>query len=221
MIWPVLRDTGNVMLKKDIKKTIEKHITKTLQKDEVWHSTYEPDNPHSASDNVTGLDLCLSDVQWAIGTNDFQGFEEQIQSFIKTELAQHSLPNTSPVYRYLAREYLKAEAHCIRVSINRARGDYSDETQFEWMPTHLGELDKISRSLDGPPLIKKQGRPSEYWGYIRDELNKSHESSSIEGKSRAQICRILADHYNKKFPTAIQPDSIRKTLKTNFDKLGY
>ena len=89
------------------------------------------------------------------------------------------------------------------------------------MPKHLGELDKISRSLVGPPLIKKQGRPSEYWGYIRDELNKLHESSSIEGKSRAQICRILAESYNKKFPTAIQPDSIRKTLKTNFDKLGY
>ena len=67
----MLRVTGNVMLKEDIKKTIEKHITKTLQKDEVWHSIYEPDKPQSASDNVTELDLCLSDVQWAIGTNDF------------------------------------------------------------------------------------------------------------------------------------------------------
>ena len=95
------------MLKEDIKQTIEKHIKKTLQKDEVQHSTYEPDNPHSASDNVTGLDLCLSDVKWAIGTNDFQGFEEQIQSFIKTELAQPSLPITSSLYRYLARQRRK------------------------------------------------------------------------------------------------------------------
>ena len=56
---------------------------------------------------MTGLDLCLSDVQWAIGTNDFQGFEEQIQSFIKTELAQPSLPITSSLYRYLARQRRK------------------------------------------------------------------------------------------------------------------
>jgi hypothetical protein len=67
MSWPVFRVTGNVILKKDIKITIDKHIKKTLQKDDVWHSTYEPENPQSASDRVTGLDLCLSDVQWAIG----------------------------------------------------------------------------------------------------------------------------------------------------------
>ena len=56
---------------------------------------------------MTGLDLCLSDVKWAIGTNDFQGFEEQIQSFIKTELAQPSLPITSSLYRYLAQQRRK------------------------------------------------------------------------------------------------------------------
>ena len=81
-------------------------------------------DPDAASLEVKGLDLRLSDYTEALGMNDFEDFEEDAAYFIDEHFPNHKLKPEDVRYRVLVREYVKATAYCIQVSLKRLKGDY-------------------------------------------------------------------------------------------------
>ena len=116
------------MLKRDIQKVFKKYIEDLLRKDEIYHLRHKPlQDPDAASLEVSGLDLRLSDYTEALGMYDFEVFEEDAAYFIDEHFQNHSLKPEDVRYRVLVREYVKATAYCIQVSLKRLKGYYFDE----------------------------------------------------------------------------------------------
>jgi len=208
--------------KKNIKKAIDAFIRRCIQEDEVWLASRDTDDRRALQDDITGLDLYLSDVTEALATNDFEPFEDDAERFIKSEFPRLGLDKSDPAYKYFIREYLKAYAYIIRTGVNHRRGHYELDEITDWMPDHLTELNKydVSKPLGPLALARDPGRPGIDYDYIRTELKRLHTSGETTGLSRTKICELLADQYNKKPSRSIKSDSIRKELKPDFDKLG-
>ena len=209
------------MLKKDIQKRFKKYIEDLLRKDEIYHLRHKPVNPYAANLEVRGLELRLSDYTEALGMNDFEDFEEDAAYFIDEHFPNHRLKPEDERYRVLVREYMKAAAYYIQVSLKRLQGDYFDEPTCDWMPEHLGSIEGIETEPgNSSAFVTKPGRPGRNWAVILGELNQRQEAGELKDKSRALISRELADWYNEHRQVYVAPDTIRKRLKSEFDSLG-
>ena len=210
------------MNKKDIQKVFKKYIEHSNREDEVYHLRSNLSNVAEVENAVEELELHLSDYTEALGLNQFEEFEEDAAFFIDEHFPNHRLSPTTDRYRILVREYLKATAQCIQISIKRLRGDYFDEKSCDWMPTHLGEIDGIKTDANiASPYQKPLGRPKALWDAIKDKLKKIHAAGETEGQSRSAVSMRLAEWYGKHSDRSIAPDTIRKELKSEFDNLGF
>lgn len=209
------------MQKDNIKLVFERYIQQSLQHDEIHHLRNEHDNPHNAANAVTGLDMRLSEYTDALSMNDFQLFAEDAVFFINEHFPNHRLKSDDKIYRVLVREYLKATAYCIQISINRLRGDYFNETSCSWMPDHLGSLQEVETDRTTASAFSiPPGRPSRNWDAIKAELNTRHKAGQLMGMSRTAISSDLADWYDQNHESPVRGGTIRKKLKETFDDLG-
>ena len=211
-----------VMDKQQIQKVFQGYIAKTLQDGEVWHLRYQPKNPREVELDIEGLDLHLSDYTEALALNDFSDFEGDGARFIETQFPTlHSVPRTDELYQILLREYVKAEAHCIKVALKRMTGDYFDEQTCDWMPQNLIKIKGIKMEVSGSDTtVPVPGRPPRKWSILIKELHRRDEDDELTDKSRTTISKELADWYNKHDYVGVQPETIRKRLKYKFDELG-
>ena len=209
------------MLKDKIEPIFKRYIEQTLQRDEVFHLRNTPEDALEVRNAVEGLELRLSDYTEALVTNDFSAFSDDIAFFIGEHFSTYRLESTDEVYHVLAREYLKATAYCIKISIHRSRGDYFNEPICAWMPDHLASLEEIQTERDSSSIFaSSSGRPSRNWDAINDELNKRHQAGELADKSRTSISSELADWYNHNHDTPVKMDTVRKNLQKMFDRLG-
>jgi hypothetical protein len=216
------------MLKKDIKPIFERFIEKSLSEDEVAHLRYQPASLKNlsqldvAAQQVEALSNYLSDLQMALAINDFDVIQDEADLFIKEQFPNARIEVETELHRLLTREYVKALAYCIHVSIRRAKGIYLDETPCNWMPDHTAELQKIVTDIHVPSgMRRKQGEHGANWDIITEQLQARCEEGDFAGMKRTEVCEHIARWYNSNHVEQVQPDTIRKRLKLLFDHLGF
>lgn len=215
------------MLKKDIKPIFDRFISRTLLEDEVAHFRYEPQSSASLSAldaahlQVEGLSNYLSDLQMMLATNDFPEIQDEASSFIKEQFPKAQVKDGDELQKLLTREYVKALAYCIHVSIQRARGIYFNEEICVWLPDHTAELQKIITDIRIPSgMRRKQGEHGANWEIIKTELKRRSEEGDFVDMKRTEVSERMAGWYNTNHSEKVQSDTIRKTLKLLFDDLG-
>ena len=216
------------MLKENIKPIFDRFISRTLSEDEVAHLRYEPDSSASLSPldaaqrQVEGLSNYLSDLQMMLVTNDFADIQDEANSFMKEQFPNARVTEVDELQNLLTREYLKALAYCVHTSIQRAKGNYINEEICAWLPDHTAELKKIVTDIHIPSgMRRKPGEHGANWDIIREELTERSENGDFIGVKRTEVSERMAAWYNTNHSEKVQPDTIRKTLKSLFDDLGF